>query len=159
MTGALIIAVVGGASCTPAESQLAESVGRQLAQADAILVCGGHGGVMAAACRGAKTLGGTTVGILPGDSVAEANRWVDIPIATGLGEARNAIVVRCAAAVIAIGGGYGTLSEIAMALKWGKSVVGLNTWDLAHQGAVDDSVVAASSASEAVRLALQSGSR
>jgi len=117
LTGALIIAVVGGASCTPVESQLAESVGQQLAQAGAILVCGGGGGVMAAACRGAKTIGGTTVGILPGSSTAEANSWVDIPIATGLGEARNAIVVRCAAAVIAIGGGYGTLSEVALALK------------------------------------------
>jgi uncharacterized protein (TIGR00725 family) len=93
-------------------------------------VCGGLGGVMEAACRGAKDAGGTTVGILPGTDRAAANPFVDVAVATGLGEARNALVVRAADAVIAIGGGYGTLSEIALALKAGKRVVGLETWDV-----------------------------
>jgi uncharacterized protein (TIGR00725 family) len=91
-------------------------------------VCGGLGGVMDAACRGAKDAGGTTVGILPGTDRAAANPFVEVAVATGLGEARNALVVRAADAVIAIGGGYGTLSEIALALKAGKRVVGLGTW-------------------------------
>jgi uncharacterized protein (TIGR00725 family) len=85
---------------------------------------------MEAACRGAKDAGGTTVGILPGTDRAAANPFVDVAVATGLGEARNALVVRAADAVIAIGGGYGTLSEIALALKAGKRVVGLETWDV-----------------------------
>ena len=91
-------------------------------------MCGGLGGVMEAACRGAKDAGGTTVGILPGTDRAAANPFVEVAVATGLGEARNALVVRAADAVIAIGGGYGTLSEIALALKAGKRVVGLGTW-------------------------------
>jgi uncharacterized protein (TIGR00725 family) len=95
-----------------------------------VLICGGLGGVMEAACRGAKQTGGTTVGILPGDDRSAANPYVDIVIPTGLGEARNAIVVRSADALIAIGGAYGTLSEIAFALKAGKRVVGLGTWEV-----------------------------
>jgi uncharacterized protein (TIGR00725 family) len=93
-------------------------------------VCGGLGGVMEAACRGAKDAGGTTVGILPGTDREAANRFVDIAIPTGLGEARNALVVRAADALIAVGGGYGTLSEIALALKAGKRVVGLGSWEI-----------------------------
>ena len=100
-------------------------------------MCGGLGGVMEAACRGAKDAGGTTVGILPGSDRAAANRFVDVAVATGLGEARNALVVRAADAVIAIGGGYGTLSEIALALKAGKRVVGLDTWDVEGVEAAD----------------------
>jgi uncharacterized protein (TIGR00725 family) len=95
-----------------------------------VLVCGGLGGVMEAACRGAKETGGTTVGILPGTDRSVANPHVDIAVATGLGEARNALVVRAADALVAIGGGYGTLSEVALALKAGKRVVGLGTWDV-----------------------------
>jgi uncharacterized protein (TIGR00725 family) len=95
-----------------------------------VLVCGGLGGVMEAACRGAKDAGGTTIGILPGADRAAANPFVDVAIATGLGEARNALVVRAADAAIAVGGGYGTLSEIALALKAGKPVVGIGTWDI-----------------------------
>jgi uncharacterized protein (TIGR00725 family) len=95
-----------------------------------VLVCGGLGGVMEAACRGAKGAGGTTVGILPGTDRSEANEFVDVAIPTGLGEARNALVVRTAHALIAVGGGYGTLSEIALALKAGKRVVGLGSWDI-----------------------------
>jgi uncharacterized protein (TIGR00725 family) len=94
------------------------------------LVCGGLGGVMEAACRGAKGAGGTTIGILPGSERAAANAFVDVAVPTGLGEARNALVVRAADAVIAVGGGYGTLSEIALALKAGKPVVGLGSWDI-----------------------------
>jgi uncharacterized protein (TIGR00725 family) len=95
-----------------------------------VLVCGGLGGVMEAACRGAKEGGGTTVGILPGSERSAANEFVDVAIPTGLGEARNALVVRAADALIAVGGGYGTLSEIAFALKAGKPVVGLGSWEI-----------------------------
>jgi uncharacterized protein (TIGR00725 family) len=95
-----------------------------------VLVCGGLGGVMEAACKGAKESGGTTVGILPGLDRADANPYVEVAVATGLGEARNALVVRAADALIAIGGGYGTLSEVALALRAGKRVVGLGTWDV-----------------------------
>jgi hypothetical protein len=109
---------------------------------------------MEAACRGAKEVGGTTVGILPGNDQQEANPYVDIPIATGLGEARNAIVVRTAAVVVAVGGGYGTLSEIGLALKMGRPVVGLGTWELHRDGLVEAAVVQAASPTEAVDLAL-----
>jgi uncharacterized protein (TIGR00725 family) len=105
-------------------------VGRELAARGAVVVCGGLGGVMEAACRGAKAGGGRTVGILPGIDRAAANPFVDTAIPTGLGEARNALVVRAADALIAVGGGYGTLSEIALALKAGKPVVGLDSWDI-----------------------------
>ena len=100
-------------------------------------MCGGLGGVMEAACRGAKAAGGTTVGILPGTERSAANEHVDVAIATGLGEARNTLVVRAADAVIAVGGGYGTLSEIALALKAGKRVVGLGSWDVEGVEAAD----------------------
>jgi uncharacterized protein (TIGR00725 family) len=96
----------------------------------AVVVCGGLGGAMEAACRGAKAAGGATVGILPGSDRRQANPFVDVALATGLGEARNALVVRVADALVAIGGGHGTLSEIALALKAGKRVVGLRTWEI-----------------------------
>ena len=112
-------------------------MGRELAARGAVLVCGGLGGVMEAACRGAKDAGGRTVGILPGTDRAAANPFVDTAIPTGLGEARNALVVRAADALIAVGGGYGTLSEIALALKAGKPVVGLDSWDIEGVVAVD----------------------
>jgi uncharacterized protein (TIGR00725 family) len=126
----LLIAVIGAASCSRAEAQAAQEVGRVLAQGGATLLCGGRGGVMQAACQGARSAGGLTLGILPGYDPAEANPYVDIAISTGLGEARNAIVARAARAVVAIGGQYGTLSEIAFALKNGVPVVGLGTWQL-----------------------------
>ena len=112
------------------DSPVAEAVGRELAARGAVVVCGGLGGVMEAACRGAKDAGGHTVGILPGSDRAAANPFVDTAVPTGLGEARNALVVRAADALIAVGGGYGTLSEIALALKAGKRVVGLDSWDI-----------------------------
>ena len=121
-----IIAVIGGSTCSSEEAAVAEETGRLLAQRGAILVCGGLGGVMEAAARGAQTNGGTTVGILPGDDPAAANAHIAIPLATGLGEMRNFLIVRTAQALIAIGGGVGTLSEIALAQRMGKPVVGLH---------------------------------
>lgn len=153
----MIVAVIGSGDCTAEEAAAAEAVGRLLAEAGAVLVCGGRGGVMAAACRGAKSAGGLTIGILPGVDASEANLWVDVPIVTGLGEARNAIVVRSADAVIAVGGGYGTLSEIAFALKWGRRVVGLSTWELAGEGRPDWGILRAEAPEEAVKLALGIG--
>lgn len=131
------VAVVGPGQASDAEVASAEAVGRALAAAGAVVVCGGLGGVMAAACRGAKAEGGTTVGILPGTDRTEANQWVDVAVLTGMGEARNSLVVRTADAVVAVGGAYGTLSEIALALKMGRPVVGLRTWDIDGVEAVD----------------------
>jgi uncharacterized protein (TIGR00725 family) len=121
----------------------AERVGRELGSRGAVLVCGGLGGVMEAACRGAKEAGATTVGILPGTDRAAANEFVDVAIPTGLGEARNALVVRAADALVAVGGGYGTLSEIALALKAGKRVVGIGTWDVEGVISAPDAAAAA----------------
>ncbi len=146
----MIISVIGDSSCSPEEAKLAESVGELLAQQGATIVCGGLGGVMEAACRGAKSKGGSTIGILPGQDSSMANPWVDIPVVTGIGEARNVAVVKSAQAVIAIGGSYGTLSEIAHALKSGIPVIGLNTWSLSRNGREDDSIIKVQSAAEAV---------
>lgn len=148
----LHIAVVGAGACDAAQQALAEEVGALLGRAGALLVCGGRGGVMEAACRGAKAAGGTTLGILPGLDRRDANPWVDVAVTTGLGEARNALVVRAADALIAIGGEFGTLSEIAFALKTHKPVVGLGTWELPQR---PQAIARASSAAEAVALALQ----
>jgi hypothetical protein len=134
---------------------MAEEVGRAIAEAGAVLVCGGLGGVMEAACRGARAGGGLTVGILPGRDRAEANRHVDIAIPTGMGEARNALVVRAADAVVAVDGEYGTLSEIALALQAGIPVVGLDTWELGRHGQVVDAVVRAEEPALAVQRALE----
>jgi uncharacterized protein (TIGR00725 family) len=125
---------------------MAESVGRLVAQRGAALVCGGLGGVMEAACRGARAEGGSTIGILPGLDRSAANPHVQVAIATGLGEARNALVVRAADCLIAVGGAYGTLSEIALALKAGKRVVGLNTWEIEGITPVDSAEAALSAA-------------
>ncbi len=146
----MYIAVVGGQLCTEEEARAAYEVGRLLAERKAVVVCGGLTGVMEAACRGAKEAGGTTIGILPGPFRSDANQYVDHAIATDMGQARNAIIVRTCDAVIAIGGEYGTLSEIAMALKMGKRVVALTTWDIANRGVADDKIVRAESAEAAV---------
>jgi hypothetical protein len=148
------IAVIGGSQCSKEEAKLAEEVGRQLARRGAVLVCGGLGGIMGAACKGASLEGGTTIGILPGDDSQAANPYVQIPVVTGLGEARNVIVVKSAQAVIAIGGSYGTLSEISHALKNGIPVIGLNTWSLSRNGRKDKSIIPAQSPAEAVDKAL-----
>ena len=152
------IAVVGpGRDATPAQLAQAEEAGAAIATAGATLVCGGLGGVMEAACRGARSRGGFTVGLLPGTDRDDANGWVVLALPTGLGEARNALVVRAADAVVAIGGGWGTLSEIAFALRAGTPVLGVATWELARAGepvagvrAVDDAQTAVA---EALRLA------
>ena len=155
----MIIAVIGDSSCSPEEANLAENVGELLAQLGATIVCGGLGGVMEAVCRGAKSKGGLTVGILPGQDSSMANSWVDIPVVTGIGEARNVMVVKSAQAVIAIGGGHGTLSEIAYALKNNIPVIGLNTWAMLHNGRQDDSIIRVQSAAEAVGKAISLAKR
>jgi uncharacterized protein (TIGR00725 family) len=122
------IAVIGAGECTPEEDEMAETAGILIAENHEILICGGLGGVMEAACRGAKERGGTTVGILP--HTGKGNPFLDIAIRTGLGHARNAVLVQSADSVIAIGGSYGTLSEIGIALKEKKPVFGVGTWDI-----------------------------
>jgi uncharacterized protein (TIGR00725 family) len=124
------VAVIGAGNATAEQQDAAEQIGRILAERDATLVCGGLGGVMAAACRGAVQAGGVTVGILPGTDRSAANPWVTVAIPTGLGELRNGLIVRAADAVIAVGGEHGTLSEIALALKTGVPVIGLDTWQI-----------------------------
>jgi len=150
----MIIAVIGDSSCSPEEAKLAQSVGELLAQRGVTVVCGGLGGVMEAVCRGAKSKGGLTIGILPGQDSSMANPWVDIPVVTGIGEARNVAVVKSAQAVIAISGGYGTLSEIAYSLKSEIPVIGLNTWSLSRNEREDDSIIIVQSATEAVDKAI-----
>jgi uncharacterized protein (TIGR00725 family) len=126
--GMKMIGVIGAGNCNDEIYDLARKVGAGIAGMDAILVCGGLGGVMEGACRGACEARGQTVGILPGPDKVHANRYVTIPIVTDLGHARNVLVVRSSDVVIAISGGYGTLSEISIALKLAKPVIGLHTW-------------------------------
>jgi len=149
-----IIAVIGGGEPSPTEARQAEEVGRELARRGAIVVCGGLGGVMEAACRGASAGGGLTIGILPGDSASTANPYVQIPIVTSLGYARNVAVVKTGQAVIAVGGSYGTLSEIAHALQNGIPVIGLNTWSMSRRGQPDTSIIPAQDPIDAVNKAL-----
>src|SRR4030066_777650 len=125
-----IIGVIGTSEASTEEYQTAEEVGREIARRKGILVCGGLGGVMEASCRGAKSEGGLTIGIIPGSSKKEANPYVEIPIVTGITKERNIIVLRTSNAIIAIGGSFGTLSEIAFALKLEIPVVGINTWEV-----------------------------
>lgn len=154
--GRTFIAVVGAGagSCDARAARVAEAVGREVAKAGAVLVCGGLGGVMEAACRGASAQGGLTIGLLPTSSRGSANAYVRVAIATGLGEARNAIVTRTADAVIAVGGEFGTLSEIGLALKMGKPVIGLDTWELAKGGQPSSAIRRAASPEEAVKTAM-----
>jgi uncharacterized protein (TIGR00725 family) len=150
------IAVIGASRATPEVAAAAFQVGVLIARGGATLVCGGGGGAMEAACRGARSAGGTTVGILPGPTRDDANPFVDIAIPTGMGEARNALVVRAADAVIAVGGGVGTLSEIGLALKMGRPVIGLGTWEVAPPpgDTVDVPIERVLSPEAAVRAAL-----
>lgn len=146
---AIQIGVIGAGQCSPEAEKLAEEVGREIALNKATLVCGGLGGVMEASARGAKQEGGNTVGILPGFSFKDANPFIDIPIVTGLSHARNVLVVRSSHALIAIEGGYGTLSEIAIALKLGKPVIGLRcTWEVSKE------IITVETAQEAVKRAI-----
>jgi uncharacterized protein (TIGR00725 family) len=148
------VAVIGSGEASAAEAAAAEEVGRLLAEAGAVLVCGGLGGVMHAAARGCTEAGGTAIGILPGDDRSPGSPHLTVTISTGLGEARNAIVVRTADAVIAVGGEFGTLSEIGLALRMGKPVVGLATWVLGREGSADP-VTRAASPTEAVERAIE----
>ncbi|MEW6162771.1 MAG: TIGR00725 family protein [Nitrospirota bacterium] len=125
-----IIAVIGAGITDEPTLKIAEEIGRLIARRKAVLVCGGLGGVMEAASKGAKSEGGITVGILPQNHKNEANPYIDISVATGFGEGRNVIIARTADAMIAVGGEYGTLSEIAFGLKMGKPVIGIITWDI-----------------------------
>ncbi len=126
----MYISVIGASKCSKDIYKLAYEVGREIAKKKAILICGGLGGVMDAVAKGAKEAGGITVGILPGDNRIGVSKYLDISLPTGMSEARNVLVVKAANAVIAIGGEYGTLSEIAHALKMGTPVIGLKTWDI-----------------------------
>ena len=151
------VAVIGP-SVLPSDdvATAAFQVGALLARSGAVVVCGGGGGAMEAACRGAKSAGGLTVGVLPGESRAAANPFVDVALATGLGELRNGVIVRAVDAVIAVGGGVGTLSEIGLALRMRKRVVGLGTWGLVPPpgSAAGALVLEAGSPEEAVAAAL-----
>ena len=151
----LYVSVSGSGDASPEVIALAEEVGARLAGANAVVVCGGLGGVMEAVCRGAKSAGGTTVGILPGTARSDANPFVDVAIPTGLGESRNALVARASDALIAIGGEFGTLSEIALALKIGTPVIGLGTWELGRRNEVADAIKTAATPAEAVDLVLR----
>ena len=139
-----IIAVIGSGKTDDSLSKIAEEVGRLIVERSALLICGGLGGVMEAAAKGAKRMGGVTIGILPSDRKEQANPYIDIPIATGFGEGRNVIITRTADAIIAIGGEYGTLSEIAFGLKAGKPVAGIKSWDI-------EGVIKADNAEDAVK--------
>jgi uncharacterized protein (TIGR00725 family) len=145
---ARIVAVIGAGTCDERTARIAHAVGRRLAERGAVVLTGGLGGVMEAACRGAREAGGRTLAILPGADAREANPHVDLAVASGMGDARNAILANTAEAFVAVGGAHGTLSEIAFALKRGKCVVSLGSWE------VDAAVRRASSPEEAVAIAL-----
>jgi hypothetical protein len=149
------ISVVGGGSASEHEREQAREVGRRLAAAGAVVLCGGLGGVMEAACEGARTAGGLTVGILPGLDAAAANPWVELPIVTGIGEARNVLVALSAQAVIAVGGELGTLSEIALARKHRIPVVTLGSWTLQERPEIARGLHPVESPEEAVDAALR----
>lgn len=149
-----MIAICGAGQCDGGIAALAETVGRGVAAGGATLICGGLGGVMAAACRGARAAGGLTIGLLPGSDTSAANPDVVVPIATGLGEGRNLLIVSSADVVIAIGGEYGTLSEIALARKIGRTVIGLRTWNLGRDAAGEPHLLAVNSPEAAVAAAL-----
>jgi len=142
------IAVCGASEATPSQLDVAREVGKLLAKSGAVVINGGYGGVMAAASEGAASEGGTVVGILPGTDREDANPHLTVSIPTGLGQARNAVIVTAADSVIAIGGGWGTLSEIALARRLGRSVFAIDTWDL-------DGLEVVKTPGEAVQRALE----
>ena len=149
------IAVIGAQDAKEEEIVAAERIGELLAQAGCVLVCGGLGGVMEAASRGAKKNNGLVLGILPSRRKSDANKFVDVAIPTGMGEGRNFLVVASADAVIAVGGGFGTLSEIALALKMGLPVVSLFSWKLEESRLSGVEYIRAEDADDAVRKALK----
>jgi hypothetical protein len=154
----LQIGVIGPGTVESEETaKLAYDVGAEIAKEGAILVCGGLGGVMEEAAKGAKGKGGLTIGILPGFSQNDANKYIDIRIVTGLSEARNVIVVRSCNAIIAIEGSYGTLSEIAFALRFGIPIIGLNTWFLEREGHPNPPIIRVQTPKEAVKKSIEMG--
>ncbi|MFQ6106416.1 MAG: TIGR00725 family protein [Thermoplasmata archaeon] len=148
------IGVIGGGEVSEETKELAREVGRRIAEGGANLICGGHGGVMEMACKGAKEGNGLTVGVLPASDPDDANPYVDVAIPTGLGYARNAVIAVASDVLIAIGGKYGTLSEIAHALNLGKKVVGLGSWRLDQMDEECENFIPAKTAEEAVGIAL-----
>ncbi len=142
------IGVIGGSRCSTEIAELAEEVGREIGKRGAVLICGGLGGVMEFASKGAKEVGGLTVGILPGTSKEEANGYIDISIVTGMGHSRNVVIAHSSDSMIAISGEHGTLSEIAIGLKLKKTVIGLRTWEI-------EGVIQAKTAAEAVEKAIK----
>lgn len=150
----MYIAVIGGQQATEQEERFAYDIGKGIAEAGSYVICGGLGGIMQAACRGAREAGGTTIGVLPGPFRSDANPFVDIVIATDMGQARNAIIIRTADSVIAVGGEYGTLTEIGMALKMGKRVVALESWRIERAGRFDERIIYAESPEDAIRQSL-----
>jgi uncharacterized protein (TIGR00725 family) len=145
--GPVYVGVVGASQATPQDMEDAEAVGRLLGERGAYVVCGGRGGVMAAASKGCAESGGTVIGVLPGDDRSDANQWVSVAIPSGLGELRNGLIVRTSDVLIAVGGSYGTLSEVALGLQAGLKVFGLHTWGI-------DGITAVDTPGEAVDLAL-----
>ena len=153
----MIISVIGGSNASVEEITLAETVGGMLAQRGVTIVCGGGGGVMEGVCRGAREHGGHTIGIMPGHNASESppNNWVEFPVFTGLGFARNSAVVLSGQSVIAIGGSYGTLSEISLSLIHEIPVVGLATWDFSYETYDKESIIRADNPTQAVQVALE----
>jgi uncharacterized protein (TIGR00725 family) len=150
----LYIGVAGASRPAPGLLEQAEVLGRRLAEAGAVVVCGGGPGVMEAVCRGARSAGGTTVGLLPGLDRREGNPYLSVAVPTGMGQGRNLLLVRSSDAVVAVGGGFGTLSEIALALRTGVPVVGLATWSLHLDAVPVDAFPVAGDAETAARLAI-----
>ena len=157
MTRAVQISVIGGGARNEETEALAEEVGRRLAEAGAVVVCGGMGGVMEAAARGARSVDGEVIGILPGEDPGAANEHITHPVATGIGHARNLAVVASGAAVVAVGGEWGTLAEIALARRLRRPVIALRSWSASGAGPMEGApgVEAATSAGEAAELALR----
>lgn len=150
----IYVGVIGEGECSESTGQLAYQVGSEIASAGAVLVCGGLGGVMLRACEGARVAGGVTIGVLPGGNRMDANPFLNYSIPTGMGEARNSVVVRSSDVLIAVGGSYGTLSEIAFALKMGKPVIGIKTWHMKDGGGNIPPIKYTEDAGEAVKAAL-----
>lgn len=155
MSRPVVIGVIGENDPPADVAALAEAIGAEVAAAGAVLVCGGLGGVMTAACRGAHARGGITIGILPSSRREDANPYVTYAIPTGLGHARNILVARTAQAIIAVGGRFGTLSEIAFAKIEGIPVIGLQTWELKREGMREDPIQRARDPKEAVAMAVE----
>lgn len=155
MNRQLIISVIGESNARPHIAALAEQVGSELARRGVIIACGGLGGVMEAACKGAKSAGGATIGILPGDNPLSGNDYIDIPIITGMGFARNSVVAKTGLSVVAVGGAYGTLSEIGHALGDGVPVIGLETWEMTRsREPADSAIIRASDPADAAEKAI-----